>query len=66
MRDWIKGLIRETLREFFYDNFEIVANRPPHEKDHHPRGTTWRCGEDLYMLFPSKMNWKKIEKPAEE
>lgn len=63
MRNWIKKIVKECLRELEEEKRFIRACRDPTPYDCHSRGTLWENTRtrDLFFLKGITMNWEPKE-----
>jgi len=60
IRNWIKSVFSECVRDFFYEDSCIIANRPPMENDFCRMGSLWKHGKDKYVATYTKVKWVKV------
>lgn len=61
MRNWLKGIMFECLKEIVKDQPLIIANRPPNSLDVFAVGSMWKNGSDVYIAKKCVTDWAKIE-----
>ena len=61
MRNWIKSIIFECLKEIVKDQPMIIANRPPSPDDVYEKGTIWKFQNDVYTAKKVTVEWEKHE-----
>ena len=66
MRNWIKSIILECLKEVVKDEPLIIAHRPPSDDDVYYEGTIWRFTpymgkRESYVAKKVTVQWERIE-----
>jgi hypothetical protein len=62
MRNWIKSIIFECLREVVKDQPMIISNRPPTSDDLYSIGTQWKHGDLMYVAKSCNILWEPLNK----
>lgn len=61
MRNWLKGIIFECLKEHIKEMPLILSSRPPTEEDSYTTGTTWVSAKRKWICKKIKAEWEEIE-----
>ena len=59
MRNWLKCIIFECLREIIKDQPLIISHRAPTSEDVYGIGTAWMHGKDVYRATKVNVQWTK-------
>ncbi len=63
MRNWIKCIIFECLREIVKHQPMIISNRPPEKDDLYEMGTIWKVEGETYIAKTALVSWVPLPKP---
>ena len=59
MKNWIKSIIREVIREEIQKTPLIIACREPTSLDFYQTGTVWLSGTERYVATKIEVTWVK-------
>lgn len=60
MRQWFKQIILEALKASLKEQPLIISQRAPHADDVYECGTTWKHGNDIYVVRKVTVQWEKL------